>query len=265
MDYNKLPAEIQSRIEGLTYHYDKVGESDSEIIIFDDMVLKIEKTCEQSDREHLVLEWLAGKLIVPEIIAFAQKNGYNYLLMSKINDKTVYNSVLNNNADNIVSALADGLKQLWNVNICECDFDSTLNKRLKEARYRIDNNLVDVDDFNEETLGEKGFSDVEELYSFLVKNKPDEDLVFSHGDYCLPNIFSKNNKAVGFIDLGKAGVADRWQDIALCVRSLEYNVCNLKGMSEEEFSGLKEKLYNTLGVTENKEKLRYYILLDELF
>ena len=58
-----------------------------------------------------------------------------------------------------------------------------------------------------------------------MNNQPKEELVFTHGDYCLPNSFIKDNKTVGFIDLGNAGIADKWQDLALCIRSLEHNFC----------------------------------------
>lgn len=52
---------------------------------------------------------------------------------------------------------------------------------------------------------------------------PEEEPVLSHGDYCLPNLFAMGHTLSGFIDLGRAGTADRWQDIALCYRSLKHN------------------------------------------
>ena len=46
------------------------------------------------------------------------------------------------------------------------------------------------------------------------ENKPKEELALSHGDYCLPNVFFKDGKVSGFIDLGASGVADKYLDIA---------------------------------------------------
>ena len=167
--------------------------------------------------------------------------------------------------ERVIEALAGGLKALWKVDISDCPYSSRLEDCLKLAAYNIKHNLVDVDDFNEDTLGENGFKNVEELYAFLMNNKPAEDLVFSHGDYCLPNVFIDGNKAVGFLDLGKAGVADRWKDISLAVRSIKYNICDLYGLRYNEYLKLKNRFYSLLGIEEDKEKLRYYILLDELF
>ena len=48
--------------------------------------------------------------------------------------------------------------------------------------------------------------------------------MFVHGDFCLPNVFFADGKVSGFIDLGDAGIADRWYDIALGYRSLKHNV-----------------------------------------
>ena len=85
-------------------------------------------------------------------------------------------------------------------------------------------------------------------------NKTIENLVFTHGDYCFNNYFANGNKISCFIDLGKAGVGDMYQDIALCVRELmdfDYKYTDL--------------FFKYLGLVPDYNKIKYYILLDELF
>ena len=53
-----------------------------------------------------------------------------------------------------------------------------------------------------------------------------EDLVFTHGDYCLPNIIYHEGKINGVVGLSRVGIADRYQDISLFLRSFEFNVGN---------------------------------------
>lgn len=265
MDINKLPLSIQNHVINQPYKTDKVGESDSKVFLFDDMVLKAEKSCRHSDREYEALKWLSGRLSVPEIIAFEKSDGYNYLLMSRIKGKTMIDDIINCNPYRLVEAMADGIKQLWAIDINNCPLDSRLPSQLLEAKYRIDNDLVDTEDFEEDTLGDNGFKSVDDLYRFLINYQPNEDLVFTHGDYCLPNLFVKDNKTIGFIDLGKAGIADRWQDLALCIRSMKYNFCSIRGLDENEFAELRNYLLRLLNIKLDEEKLRYYILLDELF
>ena len=101
------------------------------------------------------------------------------------------------------------------------------------------------------------FESPRELYDYLVNNKPKSYIpVFSHGDYCLPNIFFKKDKIGGFIDLGRAGIADIYQDIALCVREISDDFKNEKCI---------DILFQHLGLEPDWEKIDYYILLDELF
>lgn len=73
-----------------------------------------------------------------------------------------------------------------------------------------------------------------------------------HGDFCLPNILVKDNKVVGFIDLGDSGIGDPWRDYAWCIWSLEYNLKTNK---------YTKILLDKLGIEFNKEKYQYYIEL----
>lgn len=61
---------------------------------------------------------------------------------------------------------------------------------------------------------------------------------------------------IGCSDLGRSGVGDKWQDIALCIRSMAHN------FGTDLFTAL---LFEHLGFPMNEELVRYYILLDELF
>ena len=77
-------------------------------------------------------------------------------------------------------------------------------------------------------------------------------------------MFIKDDRIAGFIDLGKAGMADRYQDIALCYRSLKHNAEGAYG--GKVYEGFQpEKLFEELGIEPDWEKVRYYLLLDELF
>lgn len=264
--WNKpFPQSIAEKLEGKKSVSDTVGESDSAVLLFEDAVLKIEPTNESADHEYAALQWLQNRLPVPKVLAFVQENSLNYLLMSKLKGTMACNCLSSAAIDSTVTALADGLKKLWQTDISACPLDSTLDERLRQAKYNIECGLVDVEDFEPNTLGPNGFAEIYALYEFLVQNRPDEDLVFTHGDYCLPNVFIDKNKTVGFLDLGKAGIADRWQDIALCVRSLEHNLCTLCGLPKSDFQRAKNLFYSELGISEDAEKLQYYILLDELF
>jgi len=77
-------------------------------------------------------------------------------------------------------------------------------------------------------------------------------------------VFLKDGKVAGFIDLGDTGTGDKWRDIALLYRSLKWNFDGtFGGKVYENFS--PDMLFDYLKITPDYQKLRYYILLDELF
>lgn len=259
-----IPDKIKEIIKDKPYSIDKIGKSTSQVICFDDMVLKIEEQQEESDNEHKMMAWLDNKLPIPKVLYSEKQDGVNYLLMSKVKGEMACLPDLLTNPNQLVKLLADGLRMLWKVDISNCPSDNSIDNKLRLAEGLVSNNLCDIENVEPTTYGENGFESPEKLLQWLKENRPSEELVFSHGDYCLPNIFIKDNKVNGFIDLGRSGIADIYQDIALCYRSLQHNFHGK--YAEKIYDGFDAKiLFDILGIEPDWDKIKWYILLDELF
>jgi kanamycin kinase/aminoglycoside 3'-phosphotransferase-3 len=228
------------------------------------MVLKIGECSAAVVEQVQILQWLEGKLPVPKVLAYEEENGKSYLLMSRIEGDMSCDTYYLDHPDILLEALASGLKMLWEVDIQDCPRVRDLDHALREARIQVENHLVDLDNVNPDTFGEDGFESPEHLLEWLENNRPVLELVFSHGDYCLPNVFLKNGQINGFIDLDRSGICDKWNDIALCYRSLKYNFDGTYGGKiYEDFD--PDRLFEKLGIKPDWDKINYYILLDELF
>ncbi len=257
-----IPDSIIDIIKDKEYKEESIGMSDSQVLCFDDMVLKIEKQSAESDTHGKMLRWLWGKVPVSEVIAHENEKGMSYLLTTRIEGQMLCAQPLLSDPERVTRLMAEALKMLWSIDVSDCPVDNGLDNKLKLARYYVENDLCDTD-VEPETYGEGGFKDASDLLSWLESNRPTEDRVLSHGDMCLPNVFHKDGKISGFIDLGRSGTADRYQDIALCYRSLKHNYNGSYGYKHEGYN--PNLLFEYLGITPDMEKIRYYILLDELF
>lgn len=259
-----IPDKIKEIIKDKSYSIDKIGKSTSQVICFDDMVLKIERESEESDNENKMMVWLDNKLPVPKVLYSEKQDGVNYLLMSRIRGEMACSPNLLANPNRLVKLLADGLRMLWKVDISKCPSNNSIDNKLRLAANLVSNNLCDTENVEPTTYGEHGFENPEKLLQWLNENKPQEELVFSHGDYCLPNIFINNDRISGFVDLGRSGIADIYQDIALCYRSLQHNYHGK--YAEKVYDGFDAKiLFEILGIEPDWDKIKWYILLDELF
>lgn len=264
MDHIYLPEELQKMVAGQPFRLDNVGLSGSRVLLFEDKVLKIRPAAGGTRSEHTMMRWLDGKLPVPRCLYHTVENGVSYLLMTKIHGKMSCDEEYTQNPEALVRILAEGLKGLWQVDISNCPVKWDLDNKLAAAKAYVDQGSVDMANVEPETFGEGGFQSPLHLLEWLSDHRPEEDLVLSHGDFCLPNIFIAGGKLAGFIDLGRTGVADRWQDIALCYRSLKHNYSG--AYSGKAYSGFDpDLLFEALELEPNWEKLNYYILLDELF
>ena len=260
----QLPKIIEEMIADKPFKIDNIGMSGNQVLIFEDMVLKIEDGNDYVKEYVRIMQWLDGKLTVPKILAYEEEDGKSYLLMSKMEGEMSCDTYYLEHPDVLVSALACGLKLLWEVDIQDCPRVRDLDALLAEARWQVENDLVDLDNAQEGTFGENGFQSPADLLEWLELNRPDFEPVFSHGDYCLPNVFLKEGKIKGFIDLDRSGVCDKWNDIAICYRSLKNNISGkYGGKVYDNFD--PNILFDMLEIEPDWKKINYYILLDELF
>lgn len=260
----ELPASIRRRLKAEEYRVDTMGLSGSAVLVYPSQVLKIQPDGEKARNEVRMLRWLRDKLPVPAVDAWTAENGTAYLLMERCGGTMSCDESCLDDPETLVGLLSGALKALWAVDIADCPSDQTLPQKLALARYRVEHGLVDTENTQPDTYGPGGFRDPEHLLEWLESHRPAEDLVLSHGDFSLPNVFGAGERLTGLIDLGLAGVADRWCDIAICYRSLSRNLSGWYGGKARPGSD-PGRLFDALGVALDEEKLRYYILLDELF
>ncbi len=258
-----LPEKISRRIGTRAMQKDLVGMSEAQVYVLEDMVLKIGPWEEEAQMETTMLAWLEGKLPVPRVLEQEQVGKTRYLLMERLPGKMACDPAFLQTPNQLVDLLAQGLRMLQQVDVRDCPVDQRLNKKLLRARARVAQGLVDLGNVEPETFGEGGFSSPAHLLTWLEAHRPEEQPVLSHGDYCLPNVFFQDGGVSGFLDLGRCGIADPYQDIALCYRSLRDNFNGSHGYLDASFD--PAVLFEALELEPDWEKIRYYILLDELF
>jgi len=205
------------------------------------------------------LGWMyAVGLPVPAVLQYHEWKGCEYLLLTEVAGTDASAPRPADQYPAIVGALAAGLRTLHATNISACPFDQSRRVRVAAAEARLRAGRVREDDFDAARQGRSAA----DLYAELAASPPaSEDRVFTHGDYCLPNVILAGDGASGFrisglVDCGNAGIADRYQDLALCARSVAYN------FGPE----MVPVLFAKYGLEKVDEaKLAYYQLLDEFF
>lgn len=261
----KLPDKIKKYMDDGNLSENKIGLSSASVFMLTDKVLKVQNDLRDSYHEYQIINWLKQRIPTPKIIAYEVDNHTSYMLMSKIEGKMLCDEEYLNHPLRLVELLMKALNMLWSVDEKDCPIDNSLDEKLKRARYNVENNLVDLEHVEEDTFSDRGFKDPFDLLNWLENNRPEEEIVFSHGDLSLPNIIVEGEEIKGFIDLGNMGKADKWQDIAICYRSLKHN---LEGRYN---GGIPYQGYDTrdffkkLKIDVDEKKLKYYLLLDELF
>lgn len=169
------------------------------------------------ERETTVLRWLAGKAPVPQVL-WSGPVANDLALVMRAAPGTAVSHVPEADAEAALTATVRTLAALHALPIAGCPFDQRLSLKLAQAEARVLDGAVDETDFDPERLG----LTAAEAWARLTAAIPaTEDLVLAHGDASLPNFIWGAN--VTLIDLGRFGIADRYQDLSLFLRSAERN------------------------------------------
>lgn len=254
-----LPRSIEHFIDGAALTRDRIGESPCEVHAFqrgnDRFFLKLSPavyapTTYSVMREARVLQWLDGKLSVPEVVACAAGDEHEFMITRAVPGKPL--AALMEREPAVLQAFAEALRLLQAVPVAGCPFNSSAAVRLHELEYLVGQGLI-ADDWDPDTWPE--LPTPQALIAHLHASVPAEDLTFSHGDLCDANLFIDAQERLHFIDLGRGGLADRWLDIAFAHRNL----------AEELSPATADAFIARLGAPDQPARRLFFEQLDEMF
>lgn len=175
--------------------------------------------------------YLHGKANAPELLYYLEADGRQFLLTHSLSGCPLCAAEILADPDGLIRILAGALRELHALDIQTCPLDQRLTVKLRNWSF---------------TSAE---------YAWLAHTPPPEDLVVTHGDACLPNFLCANGRYTGCLDLGDAGVADRWQDLTLSLWSLQYNLGS---------PAWGRPFLDAYGIAPDERKIEYYLRLNKM-
>jgi len=258
----RLPPNISAELAGYKWVRDTVGQSGGEVYRLygkagaPDLFLKSGEGALADDvsDEMARLRWLGRHVPMPAIAHFVRTRNEAWLLMTAVPGETAF-QVMQAHPERriaIVDAIAEFLRCIHAIPIGLCPFTSNHEYRMLRARARIDANLVDEEDFDEDREGWTA-EQVWNAMQVLLPLAP--DAVVTHGDYSLDNLLIHDGEVAGCIDAGRVGIADRYQDLAIAWNCLS-----------EFGASLQERFLVQYGIQDlDRGKMQFHLMLDELF
>ncbi|WP_230635667.1 APH(3')-I family aminoglycoside O-phosphotransferase [Sphingomonas sp. Leaf4] len=255
-----VPPGIAEAVAGYGWARDLVGESGGAVYRLHgrpgaaDLFLKhgTGPVADDIADEMIRLRWLAGRMPVPGVVRFVAADNAAWLLTTALAGETAYQALSRRPGVALVDALVAFLRRLHAIPVVSCPFASDHKRRMAAARARIDAGQVDEEDFDDERLGWSAAQVWTAMRALLPLTL---DAVVTHGDFSLDNLLVQGGVVVGCIDVARAGVADRYQDLAI-----------LSNCLGEFGPGLQEQMFAAYGIAEpDTDRLTFHLLLDELF
>ncbi len=255
-----VPTGLAAAVAGRTWFRDTVGESGCAVYRLADapgadLYLKTGRGPQLDDLvdEMVRLRWLGGHLPVPPLRGFVIEDGAGWMLTGRVPGQTAYQilEAAPEQAPVLAESLGRFLQRLHALPVARCPFNADHHLRLAAAKARLDAGLVEEDEFDDARIGMSAGAVWDEMLAALP---PRFDRVVTHGDFSLDNLFVVDGAVTGCIDLGRVGVADRWQDLAILWNSLA------------EFGDeAPSRMLDAYGIALDPAKLDFHLRLDEFF
>lgn len=257
-----LPPSWRGRLAGATWEREPEGESGGIIyrVMTSDgtpLFLKYGEgaVADAVADEAIRLRWLQGRVPAARLVSSVVDPDAAWLLTSTVPGRTgdAWLEAKPEMLEQVVHGFASMLIMLHALPPDECPFDASAAVRLAAARRLVAAGAVDEDDFADDHLGMSAAAVLAEAeaLSGVVTGR-----VVTHGDFSLGNtLLDASGRVTGCIDVGRLGVADPYQDIAIFWE-------NLGDFGEEA----QRMFLAAAGIDEvDDERLRFHRTLDELF
>jgi aminoglycoside 3'-phosphotransferase I len=256
-----LPDSVRSAITGYAWTPVPDGESGGDVFRLtapDHPTLYLKcgtgRVAHAITAEMARLEWLAQRLPVPAVRLFVRAPEEAYLLTTAVPGTSASEYLVSHpeRQAETVTSLAHFLRVVHSLPLAECPFHAGHAHRLAMAWDNFKAGFVDTDDFDEEHEGwtaEQVWSEMEGLLPLTF------ECVVTHGDFSLDNVFVDEGRVTGCIDVGRVGVADPYQDLAILWH-------NLAPFGE----AARRALWPAYGIrAPDIRKLQFHLCLDEFF
>lgn len=205
--------------------------------------------------EAVRLRWLAGRVPAARLVHAAFDGERAWLLTGAVSGRTGDEWLADDPASlpRVIAGYATFLRSLHALPVDECPFEAGAAVRLAAARRQVAAGLVDEEDFDTDHAGWSPacvLAEAERLAPAATGR------VVTHGDFSLGNLLLDARGAVtGCIDVGRLGVADPYQDVAILWQNLA-----------DHGAAAQRAFLDAMGIAEpDRARLDFHRCLDELF
>lgn len=255
----ELPEALRERINTSTIGESGLGRLGNQLVRVTDKehgpaYLKIATGAAGDDlrQEAGRLEWIGAQLPVPEVLHFDDSE-VAYLLLKEMPGTPSFEWIEELGPEALLDVLAGALRDIHAVSTIGCPFDGLFEREIAEAEKRLAAGDVDTREF----LSAAGMRPSEALdWLRAHEDLVVADRVFTHGDFCMPNILMSDGELSGLLDWGLAGIADVHRDLMSVEVTLRRNL-------DLSWRGY---FYDAYGLTDvDDERIKLYSVLDQFF
>jgi aminoglycoside phosphotransferase len=199
------------------------------------------------------MAWLASYSRVPRVLDILADpdSDATVLITAPLPGESAIADRWKSDPSTAVRVIGQGLRHLHDhAPIESCPFTWSVEQRVQEAHRRIDSGETRPSAWHPEHRTVS----VNDALRTLGSIPSVDQLVVCHADACAPNTIIDEGTWSGHVDLGGAGIADRWADLAIATWTTRWNYGD----------GWEQELLDAYGIEPDPARIDYYRLLWDL-